>query len=452
MSPPVVAIVGRPNVGKSTLFNALVGRRISIVEPTSGVTRDRVSAMLRDADGAALELVDMGGMGAADLDVLGDRVEEQIRAAIERADVLVFVVDGREGLLPQDRRIADRVRGLDKPVILVANKVESARAEATAAEAYELGLGEPLLLSALQRSGTGDLRDRLFEAVAGKAGSEAERPELRLAIVGRRNVGKSTFINALAEENRVIVSEVPGTTRDSVDVRFELDGKVFVAMDTAGLRKKKQIADAVEFYSLVRARESVRRADVVLFLFDVSRAVTRVDKKLARYVTEQYKPCVIVVNKWDLATDQSTEEFVGYFESQLPGLRRAPICFTSALSGRHVRSTVDVARALWKQARTRVGTAQLNEAIDELRRRVQRATRAARRPKLYYATQVGTAPPDIVLFVNAPESFSPSARRFVDNFLHERLPFPEVPVRIRYRRAGGDEREPPGKRRDGVRA
>jgi GTPase len=435
MNPPAIAIVGRPNVGKSTLFNALARRRISIVEPSSGVTRDRISAIVAEDD-THFELVDTGGMGIGDRDVLAPDVEIQIAAAVERCDVLIFVVDAAEGLVPQDLEIADMVRKLDKPVILVANKGESGKAKATAVEFHRLGLGEPAIISALHKNGTGELRDELL-AMAEKAGAgKMIEPDMKIAIVGRRNVGKSTFINAMAQEKRVIVNELAGTTRDSVDVRFEKDGRAIIAIDTAGLRRKSSLANSVEFYGQVRAEESVRRADVVLFLFDAQSKISRVDKKLAMSICEQHKPCIIVVNKWDLAKDLSTEDYANYFAEQLPGLSIAPICFVSAGENRHVQSTVDVARALWNQARTRVPTSEVNTAIEKLKERPIRTKGASRRPKIYYGTQTGISPPTIILFVNSPKNFSKATHRYITRFLRENLAFPEVPLVLHLKAAG----------------
>ena len=437
MSLPIVAIVGRPNVGKSTLFNVLAGRRISIVEPTSGVTRDRISTVLKSADGEEVELVDTGGMGVGDRDVLADHVEGQISQAICDADVFVFVTDSTAGISAHDREIAKRLRTFDKPVIPVANKSESDRIAAAAAEFHTLGFGEPLLVSAVHRRNTGAVRDRIFELAEPGAASEAASPEMKIAIVGQRNVGKSTFINALANEKRVIVSELPGTPRDAVDVRFERDGKVFVAIDTAGVRKKRQIAGSLEFYSQVRTEESIRRAGVVLFLIDAEKTISQVDKKAADYIHAHLKPCVIVVNKWDLAKGIPTDEYVKYIAAQLPGLQVAPITFASAAKNRRISQTIDIAMSLWKQAQTRVPTAALNSVIESLKRKPQRGGSSRRRPKIYYGTQVGITPPEIVLFVNSPQYFNSTARRFIANFLRTQLPFNEIPIAVRYKKAEG---------------
>ncbi len=433
MNPPVVAIVGRPNVGKSTLFNALARMRIAIVEQTSGVTRDRLSTPLTSPDGTQLELVDTGGMGLGARDILAEDIERQIHYAVNAAHALVLVVDGSKGVIPQDREIAARLRTLSKPLVLVDNKVDAAASAAAAAEFHQLGLGEPMLVSALHKRNTGELRDKLFALAAGTGPVEPKPVETKIAIVGRRNVGKSTFINALANEERMIVSELPGTTRDAVDVRFEKNGKTFVAIDTAGLRKKRQTRDSIQFYGRLRTESSIRRAHVVLLMLDPRSEVSRVDKKVAAYICGCFKPCIIVVNKWDLVQDVPTSKYVNYISAELPALSSAPISFVSALQNQRVQSTLDLARSLWKQARVRVQTSDLNNAIEELKTQPQRAGRTGKRPKIYYGTQVDTAPPTIVLFVNYPDYFRQNHRRFISNFLRSRLPFSEIPIDVKYR-------------------
>ncbi|HUR53575.1 MAG TPA: ribosome biogenesis GTPase Der, partial [Gemmataceae bacterium] len=295
MALPLVAIVGRPNVGKSSLFNWLAGRRISIVDPTAGVTRDRVSTVVSHGD-RFFELMDTGGMGIQDVEDLTSDVERQIQVAIDAAAVVVFVVDVRDGVVPLDEEVARRLRAIEKPVVFVANKADTEKIGQLAGEFFRLGYGGPVSVSADQKLG----KNELFDAIVAKLPPDTgELPPadaaIMLAIVGRRNVGKSTFINALAESERVIVSEVPGTTRDSIDVRFERDGKTFIAIDTAGVRKKTSIASGIEFYSAHRAERSIRRADVVLMFFDPRLRVSQVDKKLTDYILQLQKPAIFVV-------------------------------------------------------------------------------------------------------------------------------------------------------------
>lgn len=433
MKIPTVAIVGRPNVGKSTLFNVIAGRRIAITEPTRGVTRDRVTAVIKNLDGARIELTDTGGMGV-DTDVLAKHVEEQITFAIEKADAIVFLVDAKDGIVPQDKEIARRLRKIGKPILLVVGKVETKADESSAEEFVRLGMGEPFIISSVHRKNTTDLKDKIFE-LAGAEVIPGEELEMRIAVVGQRNVGKSTFINVLANEKRVIVSELPGTTRDSIDVRFEKSGKSYVIVDTAGVRKRGKMDSAIEFFSRVRAEESIRTADVALLMIDATRKIGQVDKKLAFYVDAHYKPCVIVVNKWDLAKDHTPEEYGDYIGKQLPQLSYAPISFVSAKQDKGVQRTIDLARVLWKQARTRVATPLLNDTIETLKTKPQVDGRMAQRPKIYYATQVAEAPPTLIMFVNDPQFFSPSYRRFIGNFLRLNLPFKEIPLVVRYKKA-----------------
>ncbi|MFN6301523.1 MAG: ribosome biogenesis GTPase Der, partial [Planctomycetota bacterium] len=305
MAIPRVAIVGRPNVGKSSIFNWIAGRRLAIVEDFAGVTRDRLTTLI-EHQGRHFELVDTGGIGIEDVDNLTDQVEGQILAAIEEADLLIFVVDSRSGLVPLDSQVADRLRKVNKPVLLVANKTDSQTQDSNADEFHRLGYGDLLRVSVLQNRNKGDLlswiSQRLpdFDATA----EEIEPPTMKVAIVGRRNVGKSTFVNSLAKEDRCIVSEVPGTTRDSVDVMFELDGHKFMAIDTPGLRRSKSIKTDIDWYGTHRAQRSIRRADVVLLFFDCTETMSKVDKQLAHYIHDEFKPCIFVVNKWDKLAGQ----------------------------------------------------------------------------------------------------------------------------------------------------
>jgi GTP-binding protein len=445
MSLPIVAIVGRPNVGKSSLFNWLAGRRISIVDPAAGVTRDRVSTVV-ESGGRFFEMIDTGGIGIVDVDDLTEDVERQIRVAIESAAVVVFVVDVRDGVAPLDQDVADRLRVVKKPVVLVANKADTEKLGQSATEFFKLGYGAPLVVSAEQKLG----KEELFEAVAAKLPPDTgERPPedatLKIAIVGRRNVGKSTFINSLANAERVIVSEVPGTTRDSIDVRFERDGKAFLAIDTAGVRKKTTLANSVEFYSLHRAERSIRRADVVMHFFDARTRIGRVDKQLAEYILNENKPAVFVVNKWDLAKDAiATEKMGDYVRKVFPMLDHVPIAFITAKQGKNVLRLLQLAVQLHKQAAVRVGTGDLNRVVRAAVEASQPPMKGSRQPKIYYATQIGVHPPTIVLFTNGPELFDDTYVRYLTKTLRDNFPFSEVAIRVVLRAKG----EGPGPRRD----
>ncbi len=433
MSLPLVAIVGRPNVGKSSLLNCLVGRRIAIVDSSAGVTRDRISAPVPAGDGY-VELLDTGGVGIEDRDDLTEHVAGQIECAMTEAALILFVVDARDGLTPLDKTVAGKLRRQDKPVILVANKVDTPEVACDLGELAGLGFGEPLAVSATHRLGTQALLAAVAEAIGSPAQTPPE-PAMKLAIVGKRNVGKSTFINALAGADRVIVSEVPGTTRDSVDVRIEMDGRVLLAIDTAGVRKRSKLADDIEFYSRHRALRSIRRADVVLFLLDATEPVGGVDKQLLAYVSGLFKPTVLVVNKWDLVAGRTGREDYGpYLTKMLPEFSYAPIVFASALEGTGVPESVALAGDLIQQARHRVPTAGLNEVVQEVTsRHAPRRGKSGRPPRVYYAAQIATAPPTLALVVSDVKAFDGTYRRYLLNQLRQRLPFSEVPIRLLFR-------------------
>jgi len=440
VSVPVVAIVGRPNVGKSSLFNWLAGRRIAIVDPTAGVTRDRVSTLVHVRD-RYFDLIDTGGMGVEDVDNLTADIERQIEAAIDQADVILFVVDGRDGLVALDEQVAKRLRYVDKPVILVANKCDHEGVDAQTAEFYKLGRGKLVLVSAHQNRGKDDLLRLILARLPEK--DDDEEPgdvALKLAIVGRRNTGKSTFINALAESDRMIVSEVPGTTRDSVDVRFESDGLTFVAIDTAGVRKKRSIAGDIEFYSMARSQRSIRRADVVLLFFDPKARISKVDKQLAEYVLEQNKPAIFVVNKWDTMTPTPTGRMATYVRATFPSLDFVPIAFTTAKEGRNVHAVLNLAQNLHKQACRRVDTSDINRVIQRCLTDNPPPLRQNRRAKIYYGTQVETNPPTVVLFVNSPDLFDNTYQRYLIKELRDQLgAFPDIPIKLHLRKRVRDE-------------
>jgi GTP-binding protein len=450
-----VVIVGRPNVGKSSLFNWLVGKRVAVVDDTPGVTRDRVTYLMCVRDTYYFELVDTGGMGIEDADNLTEKVEDQIELALADADVVLFVVDTLSGLTPLDQEVAKRLRYIDVPIICVANKTDSPKLDPAADEFYKLGRGKLVKVSTKAGRGKDELMHLILDRLPKQARVGAlppEEPVMKLAIVGRRNVGKSTFVNTLAQAERMIVSEIPGTTRDSVDVRFELDAHTFLAIDTPGLRRPQGVKSDIDFYSLHRAQRSVRRADVVLLFFDAQTEISRVDKQLAAYVTEQYKPCVFVVNKWDLkAGTMPTEKWVNYLRDNFRTMGYAPIAFITGQTGKNVKALLNHAQMLFKQSRSRVGTPELNQVIQAALAAHQPPARQGRQPRIYYGTQAGIAPPTIVLFCNNPDGFDHTYRRYLLGVFRERLPFGEVPIKLYLRRREGAVGDGDGERAGGQR-
>lgn len=363
MALPIVAIIGRPNVGKSSLLNALAGQRISIVEPTAGVTRDRISTII-EKNNRYFELIDTGGYGIVDTNQLSEHIEKQILQAIESANLVLFMVDIREGLVPLDKKIAQLLHKHGLDVIGVANKADSARMFSAAAEFSKLGFGEFLCISAKNNLNKTVLLDMIFEKIEHLETFKPSEPVMKLAIVGKRNAGKSTLLNAIVGSERVIVSEIPGTTRDAVDVRFEKDGKTIVIIDTAGARKKSKIGDSIEFYSSVRTAESIRRADVVLLLIDAAEPVSQVDKKLVDFISQEYKSCIIVINKWDLAKDiATTSDYEQYLTEVLPALSYAPMAFTTANKAKNVQSVLDLAASIFKQSTTQILRPQIKQGL-----------------------------------------------------------------------------------------
>jgi GTP-binding protein len=432
MALPVVVIIGRPNVGKSSLFNALAGEMISIVEPTAGVTRDRVSTII-GRDEKYFELVDTGGYGVVDAQQISEHIEQQIITAIESANIVLFMVDIREGVVPLDQKIAQLLRKGKFDVIGVANKADTAKMFPTAGEFSKLGFGEFICVSATNNLNKQELLDRIFEKLLGIESAKPAEPEMKIAIVGKQNVGKSALVNSMVGSERVIVSETPGTTRDAIDVRFEKDGKTIVVIDTAGIRKKSKMADSIEFYSFVRATRSIQRADVVLFLIDATAEVSEVDKKIARFIADEYKSCIIVINKWDLAKETAvTSNFEEYLTKLLPGLRYAPIAFTTATEAKNVQGVLDLAVVVFKQATTWIPTGRLNKAFEAIKAESMSAGKhgGGRHPKIYYATQVAVNPVTILMFVNRPKLFEENNRRFIVGRLRELLPISEVPIKL----------------------
>ncbi|MDO5307999.1 MAG: ribosome biogenesis GTPase Der [Planctomycetia bacterium] len=573
-----VAIVGRPNVGKSSIFNWLIGERVSIVDSVAGVTRDRVSFLLdigldgvpeeylpqeidsnwkikdqmrrlkplsqesldqgedeleeeayeedelaKDDDSASLlpadgsvyqneeeedpddqtpapflvdameqsqdvddqaesvnpeedllfdstlddlaeqqdddqeepqrpqistryiELIDSGGIGVVDKDDLSEDVELQIQAAINSADLILFVVDARDGIAPLDEHVAERLRKLRIPVLLVANKCDGTTQEDDAKEFYKFGW-DVVFVSAKQKRGRVALMDQIEKALPlsaffDNAGENYKEPEMKIAIVGRRNVGKSTFINALVKEERVIASPVPGTTRDCIDVRFELDGKSFIAIDTPGFMRKKSLSSDLDFYALTRAERSIRMADVVLMFFDCSLQIAKMDKQLASLIESYNKPCIFVVNKWDKMAryKMPTSRWADYLRETFATMWHVPIAFVTGMTGKNVPKLLQHARLLYRQSQMRVPTNRLNKLVAAALNHTPPPLFHYRKPKIYYAAQVAVAPPTIVMFCNMPDAFSPSYRRFLLNVIRDELPIGEVPIRLWFRKREADD-------------
>jgi GTP-binding protein len=449
---PRIAIIGRPNVGKSSLFNRLAGRRVSIVDPTPGVTRDRVSHPIElyppsDREGAEprfAELVDTGGYGVytaeggrfddagEDLSRLTGSIEAQIRAAADDASVILFVTDAQTGVTPLDQTIATMLRrnGHADKVMPVVNKVDDDSWVAHAQDVSRLGFGTAIPVSATSGFGRRQFFDAVWERIPPDT-APARAASMKLAIVGRRNAGKSSLINAMAGQPRVIVSEIAGTTRDAVDVRFEIDGKSMVAIDTAGVRKRKSWAGEIEEYANSRMLDAITRADVCILLLDAREKASQIEKRLAQELEEQHKPTVIAVNKWDLVEKElKPADYMEYLEQEFPGLAFAPLVFLSAKTGEGVRDLVRVAFNLYRQASHRESTGRLNTVIREILEERGPSSKLGTRAKVYYVSQIDVRPPTIVMVVNKPELFRGQYERYFMNRLREHLPYAEVPIRL----------------------
>lgn len=434
MSLPTVAIVGRPNVGKSSIFNWLVGRRLAIVDSVAGVTRDRMVRVV-EHEGSYFEIIDTGGVGINDIDDLSAEIDQQIEAAIRSAQIVLFVVDIRQGLAPLDAVVAKRLHAIGKTVVFAANKADEDMFAWQASDFLSLGFGEPICISAQNFRGKHDLLDQVVRNLPPADHDEVHQatadPEFRIAIVGRRNVGKSTFINALTESDRMIVSEVAGTTRDSVDVRIQMDGKTLILIDTPGFRRRRSVRSDIDFYSTHRAQRSIRYADVVLMFFDAAEEMSKVDKQLVNYIEAHHKPVLFVVNKWDLVADKIvTEQWADYLEEVFSTMWYAPVAFITAKDGKNVKKLLNHAQMLHKQSTWRVATGTLNRLLRQAMLLHPPPVLGPRRPRIYFATQVATSPPTIVVKCSDPDSFPKTYRRYLMGVLRDQLKFGEIPIRM----------------------
>lgn len=431
---PFVAIIGRPNVGKSSLFNTLVGHPISIVDPRAGVTRDRILHDVHRND-CSFTLVDTGGIGIVDEAKLEQDVNLQIDRAIETSDHILFVCDARDGLKHTDKEIAKRLRPHKERVSLVINKVDYEGLEANIHEFNRLGLGEPIAISAEQIVGIHELVDTLAErlpSITDDYPRQDYQDHLRICFAGRRNVGKSSLTNALCGEERVIVADLAGTTRDAVDVPLKTEAGNFLLIDTAGLRKKKQLNEDLEFYAACRTERGIIRSDVVMLVIDASDEIGVVDKKLAHFCAVEGKPTIVVINKWDLAEQGGAKEddYKEWLFDRLPGLRFAPCLFTCALNGLNVPRVLALAKELNEENKQRVNTSELNKILEAAVQRRRPRKIGSSYTKIYYATQGETCPPTFTIFVNRTDWVEPGYSRYLENYFRKHLTFNRVPYRI----------------------
>lgn len=432
MSKPVVAIVGRPNVGKSTLFNVLAGEKISIVKDTPGVTRDRIYADTSWLD-KEFTLIDTGGIEPESKDVILSQMREQAQIAIDTADVIVFITDVRQGLVDADSKVADMLRRSGKPIVLVVNKVDSfEKFMPDVYEFYNLGIGDPHPVSAASRLGIGDMLDAVVEYFPEQSGEEEEDERPRVAIVGKPNVGKSSIINKLLGEDRVIVSDVAGTTRDAIDTDVVHDGREYVFIDTAGLRRKNKIKEEIERYSIIRTVTAVERADVVLVVIDAVEGVTEQDAKIAGIAHERGKGIIVVVNKWDAIekNDKTMREYEKEVRRVLSFMPYAEIMYVSAKSGQRLPKLYDMIDMVIANQTLRVATGVLNEIMSEAVAMQQPPSDKGKRLKLYYITQVSVKPPTFVIFVNDKELMHFSYTRYLENKIREAFGFKGTSLRF----------------------
>jgi len=437
---PIVAIVGRPNVGKSTLFNRIAGGKKAIVWDEPGVTRDRNYADVNWEE-SVFTLIDTGGFEPVSRDRIFIQMREQCQLAMDEADVILFMVDGKEGLTPSDKEIANILRKLNKPVFYIVNKIDGPKHEEKAIEFYELGVELIYSISAEHGYGVNGLMDDVTKTLPRLTEKKWEKDITKVAVVGRPNVGKSSLINRLLGYKRVLVDEVPGTTRDAIDTFFERDGKRYALIDTAGIRRKSRISLRLEKYSIVEALRTIDRSDVALLLLDSKEGVTDQDARIGGFIHEKGKGCILVVNKWDLV-EKDSQTMVHYerrVREDLKYLSYAPILFISAMTGQRVKKVLDVVDRVSEQSKKRISTSQLNKYFGEWIEKFPPPLYKNRRVKVNYITQVSTAPPTFVIYANIPNGIHFSYERYLQNQIRETFTFEGVPVRFRFRKKGKEK-------------
>ena len=431
MKKPLVAIVGRPNTGKSTFFNKICGKRISIVDDMPGVTRDRIYA---DAEwcGHAFTMVDTGGLDAKSDDTFQKAIKTQAQIAIDLADVIVFVVDGKQGVVPADQEVADLLRKSKKEIVLVVNKLDKFEVEKTY-DFYTLGVGEPFPVSCSQSKGLGEVLDAIVSKFKSKYSSEEDEKTIKIAVVGKPNAGKSSIVNRILGEERVVVSNVAGTTRDAIDSKFRYNGKDYIIIDTAGLRRQRSVLnESVEGYSVIRSMEAIKRADVVLIVFDSSEEISEQDVRIAGYVHEENKPSIVIMNKWDKVEKNgyTINDYKKVLQDKLSFMSYYKPLFISALSGKRLEKIMPTVNEVYENNSKRITTGTLNEVIQQAILAQEPPTQKGKRLKILYATQAETNPPTFVVFVNDATLVHFSYQRFLENRLRQAINFEGTPIKL----------------------
>lgn len=431
MAKQIVAVVGRPNVGKSTFFNNIAGKRISIVDDTPGVTRDRIYTDVEWLN-HSFTLVDTGGIEPDSKDEILIQMRNQTQAAIESADVILFMVDGKEGITPADNEVATMLRKVDKPIVLCVNKLDSVEEEVNLYEFYNLAIGDPIPISASHKRGLGDLLDAIIDRLDKVEASHEDEDIIKIAVVGKPNVGKSSLVNYLLGEERSIVSNIPGTTRDAIDTSFEYRGQKYLIIDTAGIRRKSKITDPLERYSVLRALSAIRRCDVALIMIDATEEATEQDEKIAGLVHEEGKGSIFVVNKWDLITKHtgSMNEYRNRLTNQIAFMTYTPSLFISAKTGKRVDRIIELVNYVYNQCTFRISTGVLNDCLTDAMAVNEPPADKGRRLKIYYGTQVAVKPPTFVLFVNDSSLMHYSYKRYLENYFRKTFGLEGTPLRI----------------------